>query len=203
MRRIAALLCVAGLAAAPASAVAGPSHFIETFEWSTSKGRVGVMVMSLTPELRKHFGVPDDRGVLVAHVEPGTPAAAAGIKVGDVITEVQGRKIDGARDVLSAVAGLGKGEGAQIAVVRNGGSQTLTATLTDDALPSDWMKPLDSKQAFGSPLDAHVWFRDLFEPFRAMHDGKADDDAPAATPWICKLRDLFQLKSVAPVCQRT
>src|SRR5579871_5943521 len=97
MRRISALLCVAGLAAAPASVAAGPSNdpwstpqtqTIEKFEWSTAKGRLGVMVMGLTPELRKHFGAPDDRGVLVAHVESGTPAATAGIEVGDVIVEV-------------------------------------------------------------------------------------------------------------------
>jgi S1-C subfamily serine protease len=97
MRRFPALLCVAGLAAAPASAVAGPSNdpwsvtqsrTVEKFEWSTSKGRLGVMVMSLTPELRKHFGAPDDRGVLVAHVEPDTPAAKAGVEVGDVIAPI-------------------------------------------------------------------------------------------------------------------
>src|SRR6187549_31680 len=124
MRRIPALLCVAGLAAAPASAAAGPSsdpwstaQTVEKFEWSTSKGRLGVMVMSLTPELRKHFGAPEDRGVLVAHVETGTPAASAGIEVGDVIVEVHGRKIDAAPDVLSALADVGKGEHAKIELV--------------------------------------------------------------------------------------
>ena len=90
MRRFRALLIAAGLAAMPASAAAGPFNdswsspqIFEKYEWSTSKGRLGVMVMSLTPELRKHLGAAEDRGVLVAHVEPGTPAASAGIAVGD------------------------------------------------------------------------------------------------------------------------
>lgn len=156
MRRIPALLCVAGLAAAPASAVAGPSNdpwsgHSQRFEWSTSKGRLGVMVMSLTPALRKHFGAPEDRGVLVANVEPGTPAAKAGIEVGDVIVEVHGRRIGSALDVRSAVDALGKGEQAKITVVRDGASRSLEAMLTDDVSAStpwspwlrDWARSFD------------------------------------------------------------
>ena len=56
----------------------------DTFEWSTSKGRLGVLVMSLTPELRKHFGAAEDRGAMIARVEPLSPAALAGLKPGDV-----------------------------------------------------------------------------------------------------------------------
>ncbi len=57
MRRFHALLIAAGLAAMPASAAAGPSHdswstpqVFEKYELSTSRGRLGVMVMSLTAE---------------------------------------------------------------------------------------------------------------------------------------------------------
>ena len=64
MRPIPALLCVAGLAAAPARVAAGPSsdpwstaqtQTAERFEWSTAKGRLGVMVMGLTPERAKQI----------------------------------------------------------------------------------------------------------------------------------------------------
>ena len=141
MRRFQALLIAAGLAAAPASAVAGPSNHerpetYEKFEFSTSKGRLGVMVMSLTPELRKHFGTAEDRGVLVARVEPGTPAAMAGIMVGDVLVEVQGKTIDSAPDVLSALAGVKKGQRATIQLVRDGQRRTVDATLADDPISS-------------------------------------------------------------------
>ncbi|MEO6773924.1 MAG: PDZ domain-containing protein [Kofleriaceae bacterium] len=108
MRRFHALLIAAGLAAMPASAAAGPSNVslstsqvVEKVEFSKSRARLGVMVTSLTPELRKHLGATEDRGVLVAHVEPGTPAAAAGISVGDVIVNVRGRAIGDAVDVRS------------------------------------------------------------------------------------------------------
>ena len=213
MRRIPALLCVAGLAAAPASAVAGPSNdpwstqTVERFEWSTSKGRLGVMVMSLTPELRKHFGAPEDRGVLVAHVDPDTPAAKAGIEVGDVIVEVRGRKIDTAPDVLSAVEDLGKGEQVKITVLRDGRSRSLDATLANNATANaswsppwlrDRMKPFDS--VFSTPFDERTWFRDWLEP---LEPPKPDSDSTTASNWFCKLRELFGPKNAAPTCQRS
>jgi hypothetical protein len=81
MRRISTLLLAVGLAAAPSVASAEPAHDpqIESFEMmSMGRGRLGVFVLGITPELRKHFGVPEDRGVLVARVESGSPAASAG-----------------------------------------------------------------------------------------------------------------------------
>jgi membrane-associated protease RseP (regulator of RpoE activity) len=219
MRRIPALLCVAGLAAAPASVAAGPSNdpwstpqtqTIEKFEWSTAKGRLGVMVMSLTPELRKHFGAPDDRGVLVAHVESGTPAAAAGIEVGDVIVEVHGKKIDAAPDVVSALAEVGKGEHAKIELVRDGTSRTLDATLAETEMArtmssplwlyhDDWMKPFDMHHTFALPFDEPQWSSDWLKPF---DQPTTDPSSNTMAAWLEKLRELFTPKT-GPVCQRS
>src|SRR4051812_40154999 len=69
---------------------------VDTFVWSTSQGRLGVMVMGLTPELRAYFGAPKDAGLLVARVQPKSPASRAGIQVGDVLTTVAGTKVQGA-----------------------------------------------------------------------------------------------------------
>ncbi len=217
MRRIPALLCVAGLATTPASAVAEPSNdpwsttqsqTVEKFEWSTSKGRLGVMVMGLTPELRKHFGAPEDGGVIVARVDPGTPAAKAGIVVGDVIVAVHGKKVDGASDVLSALAGVGKGEHAKIELVREGKPRTLDATIADNALASatwsppslqDWMKPFDVYTGFASPTAEPTWFRDWLKPLdRAKHD----KNSAGESNWLDKLRELLAPKN-GPVCQRS
>lgn len=212
MRRIPTLLCVAGLAAAPASAVAGPSNdpwsnpqsqTVQKFEWSTSKGRLGVMVMSLTPELRKHFGAPEDRGVLVAHVELGTPAAKAGIEVGDVIVEVHGKKVDAAPDVLSAIADVGKGQRATINLLRDGKARTLDATIVDNGTAMmwsppwlrDWMKPFEA-HTFASPLDNQSWFRDWMKPF----DPATTDKDSKTTSFVDKLRELFAPKT-GFVCQ--
>jgi membrane-associated protease RseP (regulator of RpoE activity) len=196
MRRFPALLVVAGLATAPASVAAGPSkdpwstpQTIEKLEWSTSKGRLGVMVMGLTPELRKHLGAAEDRGVLVARVDPKTPAAAAGIQVGDVIVEVHGQKIDAAPDVLAALADVGKGQHAKVSLVRDGKSLTVDATMSDNALPStmrspwfrDWMKSFDESR-----------FRDWMMPFDLP---RTDKGSTEASNFVDKLRELFAPKN--------
>jgi len=183
MRRFQAWLIAAGLAATPASVVASPSNdscstpqTFEKFEVSTSKGRLGVMVMGLTPELRKHFGAAEDRGVLVAHVEPGTPAAAAGIAVGDIIVEVRGKTIDSASDVRSALADASTGQGATIQLVRDGKPRSLQATLADDPPPNlfdpnwsgwhwlrEFMKPLAPRKQTMTPFEDD-WFYQFDEP---------------------------------------
>jgi serine protease Do len=49
---------------------------------------VGMQLVELTPELRLHYGAREDRGVLVLRVESNSPAAQAGVLVGDVLTEI-------------------------------------------------------------------------------------------------------------------
>jgi len=184
MRRFHALLIAAGLAAMPASAAAGPStdswftpQIFEKYELSTSRGRLGVMVMNLTRELRKHLGAAEDRGVLVAHVEPATPAAAAGIAVGDVIVSVRGRAISGAADVLGALADVSKNQRVSIELIRDKHPLSLQATLATDPSPRmadpawqqvpqwlrDMMKPLVQPEETASPSEPH-WFRELLHP---------------------------------------
>src|SRR5205823_2831597 len=51
---------------------------VETQTWQAGQSHLGVMVMAMTPELRRFFGVTSDRGVLIARVEPGSAASRAG-----------------------------------------------------------------------------------------------------------------------------
>lgn len=155
MRRLKALLIVAGLAAAPAQAAAHPcpqsSDHSAHSEWTAGKGRLGVLVMSLTPELRKHFGAADDRGLIVAHVEQLSPASQAGLKPGDVITEVKGRTVSEASDVRDAIADVPRDQSVSIKLVRDGKPLELSVKLTNDA-----MSLLDPSMS---------WFHDFFKPF--------------------------------------
>jgi membrane-associated protease RseP (regulator of RpoE activity) len=189
MRRFQALLIAVGLAAAPAGAAAGPSkdkdvgpapQTYEKFEWSMSKGRLGVVVMSLTPELRKHFGAAEDRGVLVAHVESGTPAAAAGVAVGDVIVDVRGHAIDGASDVLAALADVKKGQTATVAIVRDKKPLSLQVTLADDAPPNVF----DPRWQSGMR-----WWRQMMSPFFGPDAPTPfDEPTPSTKPHESSLR---------------
>src|SRR5436305_13618930 len=52
----------------------GKSTILDTFGKRVSGGYLGVGLLNLTPELRTHFGVPEDAGVLLSKVAPGSPA---------------------------------------------------------------------------------------------------------------------------------
>jgi S1-C subfamily serine protease len=158
MRRFHSFLLAAGLVAGPAGALANPSDEFSrdpssTFEKleSTSKGRLGVVVMSLSPELRKYFGSPDESGVLVARVEPGSLAARAGITVGDVIINVRDTKVDDAGDVRAALNTTA--DRIKVRVLRDKKPLELDVSLgntmqsTLDFAPLKWLEDLleDSK----------------------------------------------------------
>ena len=130
---MAAVLSATPVALADDRPASDPWTQSETFEWmSSSEGaRLGVMVMSLTPDLRAYFGALDKgEGVLVAKVEPNSPAAKAGIKVGDVIVAVKGERVDDASDVISALADAKQGDKAHVEVIRDKKRVGLDATMS-------------------------------------------------------------------------
>jgi hypothetical protein len=92
------------------------------------QGRLGVLVMGLTPELRRFFGAPVDRGVLIGKVEPSSAAARAGIQVGDVLVRVGRSQVRSGDDVVQALAAR-QGERIRIAVIRQGHPLRLNATV--------------------------------------------------------------------------
>ncbi len=79
----------------------------------------------------------DDNGAQVAEVTSGSPAAAAGLKQGDVITEVDGKQATSADDVRRAVAAGEPGDKLELTVRRDGASTTATATLGKRPTQSD------------------------------------------------------------------
>jgi S1-C subfamily serine protease len=142
MKKLPAFLVAATLSSASAAAIAGtntksdtkatdPWSQVETVEWSSSSqgARLGVMVMSMTSELRGYFGAPAKEGVLVAKVEPGSAAAKAGIKVGDVLLSVKGESVDEASDVINALSDAKQGDRVKLAIVRDHKQLAIDATI--------------------------------------------------------------------------
>lgn len=113
--------------------------------WSMSIGqpraRLGTQVSSMTSELRTFFGAPQDAGLLVQHIEPGSAAEAAKVAVGDVLVEVDGQRIERVSDVRDALADRSKGDVVEVVVVRSKHRKTLKATLTADAGPTAFTMP--------------------------------------------------------------
>jgi membrane-associated protease RseP (regulator of RpoE activity) len=98
---------------------------------SDGGGYLGVHLLEITPALREHFGAPRDAGVLVAEVEPGSPAAKAGLQVGDVLTRVDGDRVESSRELSRLVRRKKNGETVKVEVQRNKSSRTLTATIEE------------------------------------------------------------------------
>lgn len=99
---------------------------------SIHRGLMGVFVQPLTPELAQAMGFSENfQGALVAQVNDHSPASKAGIKPGDVITEINNTRITQASQVKTAVSLLRAGSHAKLKVNRNGKDLVLDAVVTD------------------------------------------------------------------------
>jgi len=109
------------------------------------RGRLGIQVQPMTPELREHMGAPEDAGVLVVRVEEGSAAAEAGVKVGDVITSASGEAVEAPFALIQQVVKVPEGERLTLGLVRD--ADTLEVEVTPKGRPStgsedieDWMR---------------------------------------------------------------
>ena len=94
-----------------------------------TRGWLGVSIQPMTGELAKAFKLEPDHGVLVADVLPNSPAAKAGLKTGDVITEYDGHAIAKAGDLPRLVSNTPIGQSATVRVLRDGKPLTVTAQI--------------------------------------------------------------------------
>jgi hypothetical protein len=92
---------------------------------------LGVQLSELTPELRTHFGVPDDAGVMVGKVVDDSPALRAGLEVGDIVTAVGGEPVASASALSRAIRGHEDGDTVVLEVWRDGRVQKIDATLEE------------------------------------------------------------------------
>ena len=97
-----------------------------------NRRRIGVTTTELTKQLADYFGISDGRGVLVTSVTDDGPAAKAGLKAGDVITAVDGEKVDSTGDISRIVNQKKEGD-VTLTIVRNKSQQTLRVTPKEGA----------------------------------------------------------------------
>jgi serine protease Do len=84
------------------------------------RGWLGVSLQPLDRELAAALGAQDTRGVLIAGVEPGSPAARGGLQVGDLVTQVDGQAVRGARDLAMAIGDRKPGATVAMTLRRDG-----------------------------------------------------------------------------------
>lgn len=80
---------------------------------------LGVSGLTVTREVSAYYGLPIDRGVVVARVVPGSPADKSGIVAGDIILEFDGEAINNVEGLVKAIQRRKPGEKAEILILRN------------------------------------------------------------------------------------
>jgi serine protease DegQ len=93
------------------------------------RGRLGVTITDLTPDLSEGLGLEIERGAVVREVELDSPAEQAGLQPGDVIVEFNGDEVEGSSDLRNKVGLLRLGSKARIVYVREGRRETVEATI--------------------------------------------------------------------------
>ena len=119
----------------------GKEHVYDSEGTPVRRGYLGVGLTELTPELRAHFGAPEDAGVMVSSVEDGSPADKAGLKVGDIIAALDGKDVKSSWDIRSQVRELKEGEQVPLTVYRDGKAQNLSAAIAMRERPEFDMAP--------------------------------------------------------------
>ncbi len=93
------------------------------------RGYLGVSISDLNPDMAEAFGLDSTRGALVENVQENTPAAAAGIKRGDVIRTIDGQPVQNVTDLRLTIAGMRPGTEVEMGIFRDGENLTLRVVL--------------------------------------------------------------------------
>ena len=97
-------------------------------EGRVTRGWIGVEPRDLSPDLAESFGLKTAQGVLITGVLQGGPASDAGLRPGDVVTQVADKSVSNTAQLLNAVAALKPGTSAPLLVQRGGRELKLAVT---------------------------------------------------------------------------
>jgi serine protease DegQ len=96
------------------------------------RGRIGVGIQDVTPDLAEALKLPAARGTVLTQVERGSPAEAAGLEPGDVVVALDGREIDDASDLRNSVGLIERGTEVTLDFYREGKLQSVRLAIGDD-----------------------------------------------------------------------
>jgi serine protease Do len=102
---------------------------------SVHHGYLGISMNDVTPENAGFFNLKDATGAIVAQVTPDSPAAQAGLKAGDVIDQLNGRKIVDGSALQVAVSEDRPGTSIELGILRNGSPMTLSVKVGEFQKP--------------------------------------------------------------------
>jgi len=103
-----------------------------------SRGYMGVRLQSLNPDMAQAMNLKDSKGAVVASLTPGDPGQKAGLQQGDVITAIDGKKVEGSDDLTMNVISHAPGTTVTLDVIRDGAPKKITVTLGQRPTGTDW-----------------------------------------------------------------
>jgi serine protease Do len=121
------------------------------------RGMLGINIQSLDKEMAESLGLKDTKGALVANVSKGSAAEKAGIKRDDVVTAINGEKVEDSNILRNKVAAAKPGSEVKITIIRDGKEQEITAKLDElntdkakaDSPHNDGEKPIGKSESNG------------------------------------------------------
>jgi serine protease Do len=135
---------------------------------SVARGWLGVEIQPVSADIADSLGIKEASGALVSKTQPDSPALAAGVKNGDVITSVNGEHVADPKELARKIALLGPKGTAELGIIRNGATQTISVKLA--AMAGEKEAKAETTSQPGEPTQlARLGL--TVEPARAGHDG--------------------------------
>ncbi|WP_068087643.1 Do family serine endopeptidase [Polycladidibacter stylochi] len=100
-----------------------------------TRGWLGVQIQPVTKDIAESLGLDNENGTMVAETQKGTPAEAAGFKAGDIILKVDGKEVNGPRELAKVIAGYSPDTTVEIEFWRSGKIETTDVKL--GTIPKD------------------------------------------------------------------
>jgi Do/DeqQ family serine protease len=95
------------------------------------RGRIGIAIQDLTPEIAQAMGITRQEGALIARVDPGSSAERAGLRAGDLVLSVDGVAVRSATQLRNRIGLTRVGDSIDMVVERNGRQQTIRARIDE------------------------------------------------------------------------
>lgn len=163
------------------------------------RGVLGVLGQDLTSELAKGFGIETQHGGFINEVMPDSAADKAGIKVGDIITSVNGRDIKSFQELRAKVATMGAGSKVEFGLIRDGDEESVIATLGESTQTAEAAAGAVHPMLQGAKLenadDSGVSIIDVAQGSPAAASGLIKGDVIVGINRT-QVKDLKSLKSV-------
>ena len=129
---------------------------------------IGVYPMELNRELAEHYGVKEGAGLLVSRLTEDGPAEKAGLKVGDVIVRVDGKRVESTNDLIDRIQGKAKGDKIKVEVLRDRKTVNLEVEIAEER-GGGIFNPESFRDALGSWQDHADAFERELRKWRSDH----------------------------------